>query len=284
MPTNATSIPSLYYASTDLTSLSWLEQHWVASYVYIGNPIIATSLMSFSLHEIPSAQDQWYCIKQVLFLHFIIGLLRLRPITANISVCFFHPTAEMFGMRTYELPLPSLREMALQVAFFFVYEHTFHHFADRADHHAIQRALHYRPLYRHIHKIHHKYAAPFGLAPEYAHPLEVAVLGTGVMTGPLLYCYFTSNLHILAFYVWMTFRLFQAIDAHSDFPWSLQHIIPFGGGAEHHDFHHMAFMNSFGASFRWWDRIFGTDDKYRERIEMERKFMAEVEAEGMRSP
>ena len=47
-----------------------------------------------------------------------------------------------------------------------------------------------------------------------------------------------------------------------DFPWSLQHILPFWAGAEHHDFHHMAFVNNFSTSFRWWDRIFGTDDRY----------------------
>jgi methylsterol monooxygenase len=54
-----------------------------------------------------------------------------------------------------------------------------------------------------------------------------------------------------------------------DFPWSLQHIVPFWSGAEHHDFHHMAFVNNFSTSFRWWDRILGTDNKYlayRERM------------------
>ena len=49
----------------------------------------------------------------------------------------------------------------------------------------------------------------------------------------------------------------------ADFPWSLQHIMPFWSGAEHHDFHHMAFVNNFSTSFRWCDRIFGTDTKYR---------------------
>ena len=56
-----------------------------------------------------------------------------------------------------------------------------------------------------------------------------------------------------------------------DFPWSLNHILPFWSGAEHHDFHHMAFTNNFSTSFRWWDRIFGTDIKYREyRCHVER--------------
>jgi methylsterol monooxygenase len=153
------------------------------------------------------------------------------------------------------------------------------------------QALHYGPLYKHIHKIHHKYSAPFGLAAEYAHPAEVFILGTGTIGGPLLYCYITGNLHILTVYLWITLRLFQAIDAHSgygmsrllckmpinplivllDFPWSLQHIFPLWSGADHHDFHHMAFVNNYSTSFRYLDFIFGTDDKYRQHREKVRK-------------
>ena len=40
------------YAGTDFSSLSWLEQQWVAYYAYIGNPVIATGLMSFLIHEV----------------------------------------------------------------------------------------------------------------------------------------------------------------------------------------------------------------------------------------
>jgi methylsterol monooxygenase len=87
-----------------------------------------------------------------------------------------------------------------------------------------------------------------------------------------------------------------------DFPWSLQHILPFWSGAEHHDFHHMAFTNNYSTSFRWWDRIFGTDDKYRayrkrlttakasmkssskeDHKALEQKILDEVEAEGIRA-
>jgi methylsterol monooxygenase len=186
--------------------------------------------------------------------------------------------------------------------------------------------LHTGLLYKHIHKIHHKYSAPFGLAAEYAHPAEVFILGTGTIAGPLLYCYFMRNLHILTVYIWITLRLFQAIDAHSgygmisvmfaipqillihpcrknlDFPWSLQHIIPFWSGAEHHDFHHMAFTNNFSTSFRWCDRLFGTDTKYQEyrarvqamkasmktatkqeQLVIEKRLLADVEAEGIRA-
>ncbi|KII84776.1 hypothetical protein PLICRDRAFT_94923 [Plicaturopsis crispa FD-325 SS-3] len=318
MSFNATAAPltpESLYAHTDFSQLSFLEQQWAAWYLWIGNPIIATGLMSFLLHEIvyfgrsvpwiiidaipyfrqwklqpnkiPTKEEQWECTKQVLFSHFTIEL----P-----AIWLFHPMAENLGMATWQVPLPDFRAMLPQLAIFFIFEDMFHYFA--------HQALHTGALYKHIHKIHHKYSAPFGLAAEYAHPAEVFILGTGTIAGPILYCYFARDLHIFTVYVWITLRLFQAIDAHSgyDFPWSLQHIVPFWSGAEHHDFHHMAFTNNFSTSFRWCDRLFGTDTKYREyrkridaakkamkgaseaeKKEMERKMMDEVEKEGIRA-
>ncbi|KAI0791411.1 C4-methyl sterol oxidase [Abortiporus biennis] len=268
---------SALYANTDFSKLSWLETQWAAWYLWIDNPVIATGLMSFLLHEIvyfgrcipwilidatpyfrkwklqptkiPTAREQWECTKQVLFSHFTIEL----P-----AIWLFHPFAELFGLSTWQVPFPDWQTVAMQVAFFFVFEDGFHFFA--------HRALHWGPLYKHIHKIHHKYAAPFGLAAEYAHPAEVFILGTGTLGGPILYTSLFHNLHIFTVYVWIVLRLFQAVDSHSgyDFPWSLQHIVPFWSGADHHDFHHMAFVNNFSTSFRWFDHFFGTDDKYRE--------------------
>ncbi|PVF99385.1 hypothetical protein CPB86DRAFT_783753 [Serendipita vermifera] len=161
-------------------------------------------------------------------------------------------------MQTWQVPFPHWQTAALQVAGFFVFEDFYHFVA--------HQALHYGPLYRHIHKLHHKYSAPFGLAAEYAHPLETLILALGTLLGPILWTIYSGgNFHISTMYVWVTLRLFQAIDAHSgyDFPWSLQHILPFWSGADHHDFHHMAFTNNYSTSFRWWDHLFGTDDKYR---------------------
>lgn len=46
------------YAHVDLSKLSWLEHFWAAWYIRIDNPVIATGLMSFLLHEVsttPSA-------------------------------------------------------------------------------------------------------------------------------------------------------------------------------------------------------------------------------------
>ncbi|KAF8586848.1 hypothetical protein K439DRAFT_1408268 [Ramaria rubella] len=275
---NSTNIAAQLYAAANIqfSDLSIFERWWTAWYIWIGNPTIATGMMSFLMHEIvyfgrcipwiiidaipyfrkwklqpdriPTAQQQWDCTKFVLLSHFTINV----P-----AIWLFHPTAEAWGMSTWQVPFPSKTTMAAQIAFFFFFEDMFHFLA--------HQALHYGPLYRNIHKMHHKHSAPFGLAAEYAHPVETLILGTGTILGPVLYTVFFADLHILAMYIWVTLRLLQAIDAHSgyDFPWSLHHIFPLWSGADHHDFHHMAFVNNYATSFRYLDYLFGTDNKYR---------------------
>lgn len=128
---------------------------------------------------------------------------------AKRQIWFFHPICELFGLATHQVPFPSWRTMLPQITLFFIFEDIWHYFA--------HQALHYGPLYKRIHKLHHKYSAPFGLAAEYAHPVETFTLGAGTIGGPLVYCWLTGNLHILTMYIWVTLRLFQAIDAHSGY-------------------------------------------------------------------
>ena len=114
----------------------------------------------------PTLADQWRCTRLVLLSHFTVELPQIWS---------FHPICEYLGLTTHEVPFPSWTKMLWQIALFFVFEDAFHYWA--------HRAMHYGPLYKHIHKIHHEYVAPFGLAAEYAHPLEVLILGLGTIGG-----------------------------------------------------------------------------------------------------
>ena len=154
------------------------------------------------------------------------------------------------------VPFPSLLTMAYQIGIFFVLEDTGHYW--------LHRALHWGPLYKNIHKIHHTYSAPFGLAAEYASPIEVMLLGIPTIGSPILWCAITGDLHILTMYVWIVLRLFQAIDAHSgyEFPWSLHHFLPVWAGSQHHDVHHEKFIGNYSSSFRWWDKLMDTESGY----------------------
>ncbi|GAA6038280.1 hypothetical protein JCM8097_003919 [Rhodosporidiobolus ruineniae] len=264
------------YSAVSVASLNVLERVWVHWYQWWGNPILATGVMSFVLHEllyfgrcipfmivdqipyfrryklqptkIPSAAEQWKCTKGVLLTHFSVELPQIY---------LFFPMAASVGMKTWHVPFPHWQTICWQVALFFLIEDTWHYWA--------HRLFHLPYFYKRIHKIHHTYSAPFGLAAEYAHPIEVLALGAGTVLAPLGYCYLSGgNMHILTMYIWIALRLFQAVDSHSgyDFPWSLRMWFPAWAGADHHDYHHQQFVDCYASSFRHWDYLLGTDKRY----------------------
>ncbi|KAK3352999.1 C-4 sterol methyl oxidase [Lasiosphaeria hispida] len=251
--------------------LNIAERLWAAWYLWMQNDVLATGIMSFVMHEIvyfgrsipwmvvdtipyfnkyklqnqklPSWKEQWECAALVLLSHCTVELPQ---------IWLFHPVAAYFGM-DYGVPFPSIWTMAMQISIFFVFEDAWHYW--------FHRALHYGPLYKNIHKLHHTYSAPFGLAAEYASPIEAMLLGFGIVGSPIIWVSVFGDLHLLTMYVWIILRLFQAIDAHSgyDFPWSLRHIVPFWAGADHHDLHHEKFIGNYASSFRWWDYCLDTE-------------------------
>ncbi|KAI8098612.1 uncharacterized protein BX664DRAFT_319161 [Halteromyces radiatus] len=269
--------------NTTDTTMSWMETKW--EQMYEGqNPLLVTGLFAFTMHElvyfgrflpfllcdfipyfqqyklqpkhVNTGDDYWKCTKHVLYQHFLYE----GPL-----IFLFHPMASILGMNV-AAPFPEWKYILPQLAIFFVIEDAYHYW--------VHRLMHWPPLYKKIHKVHHEYAAPIGIAAEYAHPLETSLLGLGTIGGPLFYHAITYyylqtskdwHLHLFTMLVWIVVRLVQAVDAHSgyDFPWSLCHFIPFWAGADHHDYHHQAFVGNYASSFRWWDYIFGTDKKYR---------------------
>ncbi|KAG8166350.1 hypothetical protein KVR01_002039 [Diaporthe batatas] len=251
--------------------LNVAERLWASWYLYMQNDTLATGIMSFMMHEIvyfgrclpwiiidaipafnkykiqnqklPTWKEQFDCAALVFLSHVTVELPQ---------IWLFHPIATYFGM-DYGVPFPPIFKMAYQIAIFFIMEDAWHYW--------FHRALHYGPLYKNIHKLHHTYSAPFGLAAEYASPIEVMLLALGTVGSPILWVSLTGDLHLFTMYVWIVLRLFQAIDAHSgyDFPWSLRHFLPVWAGADHHDTHHEKFIGNYASSFRWWDYFLDTE-------------------------
>jgi len=184
------------------------------------------------------------CLKVLFFNYFFV-----QPILIILG----HFVLKWLGME-FAGPLPSWSTIAwVIVGCFFVEDFYFYW---------IHRLLHASFIYKRIHKIHHDHAAPFGIAGEYAHPVETVFLGFGTIFGPLIFCR-----HMFVLWVWLFFRVFQVVEAHSgyDFPWSPAHWIPFWGGSEFHDYHHETFSGNYASTFTIWDRVFGTDQSYKER-------------------
>jgi len=121
------------------------------------------------------------------------------------------------------------------------------------------RCMHYFPrLYGLIHKQHHTFNTPIGLAAAYAHPIEELVVNdASLLVGPLL---FPS--HFVTMMLYLALRYHETVDAHSGyaFPWS-----PWSAWderARRHDFHHSHNVGNYGA-FLFWDWIMQTDQSYK---------------------
>jgi 4-alpha-methyl-delta7-sterol-4alpha-methyl oxidase len=72
-----------------------------------------------------------------------------------------------------------------------------------------------------------RYATPFGLTSEYAHPAEILFLGFATIVGPAI-----TGPHLITLWLWMVLRVLETVEAHSGyhFPWSLSNFIPLYGG------------------------------------------------------
>lgn len=72
-----------------------------------------------------------------------------------------------------------------------------------------------------------RFATPFGLTSEYAHPAEILMLGFGTIIGPAL-----TGPHLFTLWLWVSLRVMETVEAHSgyDFPWSPSKFLPLYGG------------------------------------------------------
>ena len=104
------------------------------------------------------------------------------------------------------------------------------------------RALHWAPLYRRVHKMHHEHTAPFALAAVYAHPAEV-LFGNLV---PFSAGLWLTRPHIVFVYMWIVGACLGTQTHHSGFrfPW----IACADEQPDFHDFHHERFVGCYGTT------------------------------------
>jgi len=172
----------------------------------------------------------------------------------NLFLVF--PTLFLVGIlapRTakFQVKAPSWKIFGLQLVFFqFMEDLTFYW---------SHRLMHSVPwLYKNVHKQHHEFTAPIGLASTYANIFDF-LFGNLVQTvaGPLI-----LQPHALTFWSWLTLRLWYTVDVHCGykFPWGLEAFIgKLYAGPRHHDKHHSKFRLNYSSTLTYLDTIFGTD-------------------------
>ncbi|WP_434381984.1 sterol desaturase family protein [Melittangium boletus] len=130
------------------------------------------------------------------------------------------------------------------------------------------RFMHWKPVFKHVHRVHHLSHDPSPLAAYAFHPLE-AVIEAGI--GPLIML--TLPVHRHAFLIFLTIQLAMNVLGHLGFELFPRGFMrsPLGrflNTTTHHHQHHQKTNWNFGLYFNLWDRLLGTNHpRYEEAFE-----------------
>ncbi len=178
------------------------------------------------------------CLKVVLRNQLLSSFLHLGSVYLT-SGTRHHPFR-------FDAKLPGMGEIALQFVVCILLREVSFYYA--------HRLLHIPALYPKIHKFHHRFTAPVALAAQYAHPIEHVFANIlPISLPPQL-----VHAHIVTFWVFMSFVLFETATVHSGYDF-------FGGAARKHDLHHEKSMIYFGTIglLDWWHET----DKFKIRAD-----------------
>jgi fatty acid hydroxylase domain-containing protein 2 len=119
------------------------------------------------------------------------------------------------------------------------------------------RALHYKPLFKRFHRVHHEFRESIGITTHYVHYVEHLVGNLGpIFLGVVILCP-----HPVTIFLWVVLGVANAIHTHAGyaFKWMVW--------PHDHDFHHFNVTGNYGV-LGVLDRLFGTDQAF---VEVARK-------------
>ncbi|KDR17319.1 delta(7)-sterol 5(6)-desaturase erg32-like [Zootermopsis nevadensis] len=117
----------------------------------------------------------------------------------------------------------------------------------------LHRMYHTPFLYKHFHKLHHKYKQPTAFSTTAIHPVELVHIQL-ILASPL----FVIPVHFIPFYIIMMYTYYHGIIDHSGINFKAYWWQPWQPGAIFHDNHHQYFHVNFAFNCFIWDKLHGT--------------------------
>ena len=120
------------------------------------------------------------------------------------------------------------------------------------------RLLHWRPLYRRIHHVHHRSTSPTPWAAYAFHPLEALV-----QAGVYVVIVFLVPAHPLALGLFLLYMIVRNVMGHLGFEtfgrgFAVHPLTRWHTTTTHHDLHHRRGHGNYGLYFTFWDEACGT--------------------------
>lgn len=181
---------------------------------------------------------------QVVFNQFVVGipLMYLTFLIMQWRGCDFGKE------------LPTFHWVLLEMVVFILFNELFFYYAHRLLHHPL--------FYKRIHKQHHEWISPVGVASVYTHPIEYIFSNIiPTVVGPIV-----MRSHIATSIMWVTVVLVSTTFSHCGYH------LPFIPSPEAHDWHHLKFTENFGM-MGILDRLHGTDKHFRASKAYQRHIM-----------
>nr|KAI8747321.1 lathosterol oxidase [Biomphalaria glabrata] len=181
--------------------------------------------------------------------------IRKEIMCTVISVPFMSiPTVTMFFLevRGYSKLYDNVGDTRLGYAGVVLSMFTFIAFTDMCIY-WIHRFLHHKLVYKHLHKLHHKWKVPTPFASHAFHPLDGFLQSLPYHVYPFLF-----PLHKVTYLGLFLFVNVWTVSIHDgDFrvPETLKPIV---NGSAHHMDHHLFYNYNYGQFFTLWDRIGGS--------------------------